>query len=366
VQGNTGKTIVQKRLPKWAAGDSTAAELIAIEAALAYQTRRRPRPTKTVIATDSKQAIRRITEGTSPHGQYVVRYICKHIAALQAREGTTVTIQWVPAHKGVYGNEWADKRAKKALEEGQGLVEGAATQEPLCVASPTNPLTSLDLQTSTDLTTPTNPSTPLDSRDRSIAKSKTYQQRYTGVTKRMALRVAKKTLQKKLDESWKQARNARPRDTLHTGSYTWKLDGAHPGSHIATVYNAVAAEEASILAQCRTGHSRLKSDLYRMKLVDSAVRMRSHAGNHQPRHIRMPPPARGPANCHRGSRAQVEGPFLHIRGLESLGRPENWATSRRAEGKMEGEPPGGEDGPPLPSQVRQVCVADESFRVRGS
>jgi hypothetical protein len=103
-----------------------------------------------------------------------------------------------------------------------------------------------------------------------MVKSRIYQQRYTGVTKKMALRVAKKTLQKKLDEIWKQARNTRHRDTLHTGSYTWKLDGALPGSHITTVYNALSAEEASILAQCRTGHSRLKSDLYRMKLVDSA------------------------------------------------------------------------------------------------
>lgn len=86
----------------------------------------------------------------------------------------------------------------------------------------------------------------------------------------MALRVAKRTLQKKLDEICKQARNTRPRDTLQTGSYTWKLDGTLPGPHIATVYNALSAEEASVLAQCRTGHSRLKSDLYRMKMVDSA------------------------------------------------------------------------------------------------
>jgi ribonuclease HI len=190
VQGYTGKTIAQKRLPKWAAGDPTVAELIAIEAALAYQARRRPRPTKTIIATDSKQAIRHITEGTSPHGQYVVRYIRRHIDAFQAREGTTVTLQWVPAHKGVYGNEWADKRAKKALEEGQEEVEGVATQ----FECPTNPLTSSDSQTSTDLLTPTNPVTPPDPRDRSIAKSKIYQQRYTGVTRKMALRVAKKTL----------------------------------------------------------------------------------------------------------------------------------------------------------------------------
>jgi ribonuclease HI len=266
VQGNTGKIITQKRLLKWAASDSTVAELIAIEAALAYQTRRRPRPIKTIIATNSLFAIRHITEGTSPHGQYVVRYIRKHIDALQAREGATVTLQWVPAHKGMYGNEWADKPAKKAMEEGQEEVKRAATHP----ANPTNPLTSSDIRTSTNLLTPTNPLTPTDTRDRSIAKSKTYQQRYTGVTKKMALRVAKKTLQKKLDETWKQARSTRPRDTLNTRSYTWKLDGALLGSHVATVYNALSAEEASILAQCRTGHSRLKSDLYRMILVDSA------------------------------------------------------------------------------------------------
>jgi hypothetical protein len=98
----------------------------------------------------------------------------------------------------------------------------------------------------------------------------------------------------------------------------------------------------------------------------SKVRMRSYARNYQARHIRMPAPTRRSSNCHRGSRAQVEGPFLHTRGLESLGRPENWATSRRAEGEMEGEPLGGEGGPPLSLQVWQVCVADESCRVRGS
>jgi ribonuclease HI len=158
VQADTGKIITQKRLPRWAAGDSTVAELIAIEAALAYQTRRRPRPIKTNIATDSKQAIRHITEGISPHGQDVVRYIRKHIDALQAREGATVTLQWVPAHKGLYGNEWADKPAKKAMEEGQEEVKRAATHP----ANPTNPLTSSDIRTSTNLLTPTNPLTPTD------------------------------------------------------------------------------------------------------------------------------------------------------------------------------------------------------------
>jgi hypothetical protein len=37
VQGKSWKTITQRRLPGWSVGDSTVAELIAIEAALSYQ-----------------------------------------------------------------------------------------------------------------------------------------------------------------------------------------------------------------------------------------------------------------------------------------------------------------------------------------
>ena len=85
----------------------------------------------------------------------------------------------------------------------------------------------------------------------------------------MALRVTRKSLQTQLDKIWEGARATRPYDTQHTGAHTWQLDGALPGPHIATVYNALSAEEASILAQCRTGHSRLRSNLYRMKLAES-------------------------------------------------------------------------------------------------
>jgi hypothetical protein len=47
-------------------------------------------------------------------------------------------------------------------------------------------------------------------------------------------------------------------------------DGALPGLHITAVYNALTAAEASILSQCRTGHSRLRSNLYRMEMSDTA------------------------------------------------------------------------------------------------
>jgi hypothetical protein len=133
------KTITQRKLPGWSVGDSTVAELIAIEAALSYQAERRPLPRTIIIATDSKRAIRYIVEGTNPHGQY-----------------------------------------------------------------------------------------------------------------------------------WKEVRTSRPLGTQHIGVYTWQLDGALPGPHITAVYNALTAAEASILSQCRTGHSRLRSNLYRMKMSDTA------------------------------------------------------------------------------------------------
>ncbi|KEQ57475.1 ribonuclease H, partial [Aureobasidium melanogenum CBS 110374] len=115
VEGESGKIITQRTIPDWAAGDPTVAELIAIEAALAHRARKRPLPRTTIIATDSKRAIRHIVEGKSPNGQYIVRYIRNHIAALGKREERSVLVQWIPAHKGIKGNEKADRLAKETI-----------------------------------------------------------------------------------------------------------------------------------------------------------------------------------------------------------------------------------------------------------
>ena len=53
------------------------------------------------------------------------------------------------------------------------------------------------------------------------------------------------------------------------GEYTRKFDTAFPGKHTSCLYNAFKRTEAEILAQLRTGMSRLNGYLYRIKAVDS-------------------------------------------------------------------------------------------------
>jgi hypothetical protein len=86
----------------------------------------------------------------------------------------------------------------------------------------------------------------------------------------MNLRVTRQTLRTRLNEVLRVMRTRRPRDTQGVGAYTWQLDGTLSDVHIAVVYNALSVAEVSVLVQCRTGHSRLRSDLYRSKLLDTA------------------------------------------------------------------------------------------------
>ena len=55
----------------------------------------------------------------------------------------------------------------------------------------------------------------------------------------------------------------------NVGKYTTKFDTALPGKHTSCLYNAFKRTEAEILAQLRTGMSRLNGYLYRIKAIDS-------------------------------------------------------------------------------------------------
>lgn len=65
------------------------------------------------IFTDNQGAIRSSCDPNRQSGQLILRYIVNSIDALRA-QGIQVTLQWVPAHMGVEGNELADIAAKQA------------------------------------------------------------------------------------------------------------------------------------------------------------------------------------------------------------------------------------------------------------
>jgi hypothetical protein len=67
-----------------------------------------------------------------------------------------------------------------------------------------------------------------------------------------------------------------------------------------------------------------------------------------------PPPTRRSPDHYRGGRPQVGGPVLYTRGVEPLGRIQNWTTNGWAKGEQESGPPSGKDSSSLPMQDRKV------------
>ena len=72
-----------------------------------------------IIYTDNQAAITAIQLTKPNPGHYIFDALHDNIKALQKKHiGICLTIQWIPGHKGVEGNERADKEAKKAVMEG--------------------------------------------------------------------------------------------------------------------------------------------------------------------------------------------------------------------------------------------------------
>ena len=88
-------------------------ELEAIVRAIEHANRQTWKKEYVIIFSDSKAALQRLENLDIKAGQWQVRRAI--IAAQELQEqGTRVTLQWVPAHQGLKGNEEADKLAKIA------------------------------------------------------------------------------------------------------------------------------------------------------------------------------------------------------------------------------------------------------------
>ena len=119
IDGKIGAAVVHRGANrKWNLGtkvDNYDAELWAIQKALEWaieqETRDISRDTKIWIFSDSQECIRLIEKNYVE--QYEIHMIINHIASL----GGHVTIQWVPGHMDIAGNESADKAAKESLKE---------------------------------------------------------------------------------------------------------------------------------------------------------------------------------------------------------------------------------------------------------
>ncbi len=59
-------------------------------------------------------------------GAYIVADAIQLIDKLQGKRGIRVEIRWVPAHTGIWGNEAADRAAKRAAKQNAGAGQGNA------------------------------------------------------------------------------------------------------------------------------------------------------------------------------------------------------------------------------------------------
>jgi len=122
--GATGYAVVWKNGQTWEGikahmgnnQEAYDAECAAIARALEAATRRYV-PERVTIFTDVQAAIRRMASDDPGPGQQYAIQARKHIATLRrARPDIAIEIRWCPAHKGIAGNEEADKWAKMGAE----------------------------------------------------------------------------------------------------------------------------------------------------------------------------------------------------------------------------------------------------------
>lgn len=79
---------------------------------------------KLTIYIDNQVAIMSLKNSTKKPCSYFIKHIIKVIKQLHKKhKDLTIKIRWVPGHKGILGNEKADKGAKKAVRMGSSVEQ---------------------------------------------------------------------------------------------------------------------------------------------------------------------------------------------------------------------------------------------------
>lgn len=207
-----------------------AGELHGIEMALAtarYDNKDKIR--ELTIFSDSQAAILAVQDPRRPSGQYVLSLLYDHVKAIRSlpdQDQFKITIRWIPAHTGIWGNEWVDIEAKSAALIGAGADPTATATKP---------------------------------------------------TIRLAA-AAKRAVRQRIGAKWTQQW-----DRERTSTPTKRLVQA-PSRKILRLYDGLSKPQCAILIQMRTMRIGLKHFLYKIKATDSD-RCGCDAGSQTPKHV---------------------------------------------------------------------------------